>query len=83
MPADPDSPWYSTPKAKRHAKPIQITLHPDERAALEAMMADHEASASRVVGAALLALHGSRSERKAIAESIERVPRGPTPRKGK
>lgn len=77
---DPDSEWYSTPKAKRHAKPIQVTLHPDERAALEAMMAEHDAPASRVIGAALIALHGSRSERKAIAESRERVPKGPTPK---
>jgi len=78
---DPKSEWYSAPKEKRHAKPIQITLHPDERTALDALMEEHEASASRVIGAALLVLSTSRSARKAIAESKERVPKGPTPKR--
>lgn len=78
---DPDSKWYSAPKEKRHAKPIQITLHPDERAALEALVAEHDAAASRVIGAALMVLSTSRSARKAIEASKERVPKGPSPKR--
>ena len=71
-----DSEWYSTPAAKRRAKPSQFTLTDDEREALDALAAEHGAPASRVVGAAIVALAASKSARKHIAKAVERVRAG-------
>jgi hypothetical protein len=73
---DPESKWYSTPVAKRRAKPVQVTLTDAEREALATLAAEHGAPASRVVGAALTLLASSRSARRAIAEAVERVRNG-------
>lgn len=74
-----DSEWYSTPAAKRRAKPSQFTLTDEEREALDRLAAEHAAPASRIVGAAIVALAASKSAAKQIAKAIERVRAGHDP----
>jgi len=71
-------PWASTPNAKRHRKPIEVTLSDDEQARMRGIASENgDLPLSRVVAAGIFVLSEMpKGERTAaIAESVERTPR--------
>lgn len=63
-PSNPvDSPWYSTPRAARHRKSLQVTLPPEALEALEQIADDRGVSRS-VVLEALIMREGGKVQRR-------------------
>lgn len=54
MSSDPRSEWYSTPKERRHRKPLAITLSPEAREILELLAERAGTSRSATVEALLM-----------------------------
>lgn len=61
---------------QRRAGVLTVTLTADERAALDELAAEHETSASRIVGAAVMHLRGTKRADRHVASAKDRAPMG-------